>query len=305
STLQRTRGASTASWERAVHPDSITVDPVVSTSSQQPLRAARRSARPQPYKIFHYVLLVYLFFYCSRIMELIPYAHIGLVLQPVLLIGMIMSGRTGAILRLPLGKILIAFTCWVAICVPFSTWRGGSFGILLVTIQALALVAFMAAFIRTIPDCLRVMYTVAVSMAVVGVLSLVVGGGQAAVGGQTQRLGLGGGATTLADANVLCLYILIGLPFLWLTASLKTGFKRVMLLSLMLPMLAGAARTGSRMGLLILMAGLLLYFIFASAKQRMTIIAGSVAFLVLALFFLPQGIKERFTTYFEAESAQS
>ena len=164
---------------------------------------------------------------------------------------------------MPLGKVMIAFTCWVALCVPFSVWRGGSFLVFVTTLQALVLVAFMAAFVRTIPDCLRVMYTVGLAMAAVGVLSLAVGGGRV---GST-RLGLGRGVVTLADANFLCLYILLGLPFLWLSASMKTGFKRVLLMSLTVPMLAGAARTGSRMGLLTLVAGLLLYFIFASVRD--------------------------------------
>ena len=153
---------------------------LVSTSSEQRPRAARRPASEKFYKPFHYLLLVYLFLYCSRIPELIPNAHIGMILQPVLLVGMIMTGRVKAILRMPLGKVLIAFTAWVTICVPFSVWRGGSFGIFLIVLQALVLVAFMAAFIRTIPDCLRVMYTVALAMAAVGVLSLVVGGGRMA-----------------------------------------------------------------------------------------------------------------------------
>ncbi len=202
---------------------------------------------------------------------------------------------------MPMGKLLIAFTIWIMICVPFSVWRGGSFVIFLIVLQALALVAFMAAFIRTIPDCFRVMSTVALAMAADGVLSLVVGGGRV---GST-RLGLGGGSDTLADANFLCLYILIGLPFLWLTASLRTGYKKVLWLALMLPMLAGAGKTGSRMGLLTLVAGLLLYFIFASAKQRVIVVTSGLVFLILALFFLPQRIRERFTTYFEANSPQS
>jgi hypothetical protein len=85
------------------------------------------------------------------------------------MIGMIMTGRMKAILRMPLGKVLIAFTCWVMICVPFSVWRGGSLTIFLITLQALVLVAFMAAFIRTIPDCLRVMYTVALVIVVIAI----------------------------------------------------------------------------------------------------------------------------------------
>ena len=301
STFQSQRMTPTATGEPAVYPDSITVDRTVSASSEQRPRAAHSPASAKFYKPFHYLLLVYLFFYCSRVTELIPYAHIGMVLQPILMIGMIMTGRVKAILRMPLGKVLIAFTCWVTICVPFSVWRGGSFTIFLITLQALALVAFMAAFIRTIPDCLRVMYTLAVAGATIGFLSLVVGGGKI---GDTSRLGLGGGNGTLADPNFLCLYILIGLPFLWLYASLNTGFKKILLLSLMLPMFVGAARTGSRMGLLTLVAGLLLYLVFASVKQRLIVIVTGGVLLILALFFLPQRITERFTTYFEAHSAQ-
>ncbi len=244
---------------------------------------------------------MYLFIYCSRITELIPNAHIGMVLQPILLIGVFMTGRMKAILRMPLGKILIAFTAWITICVPFSIWRGGSFSTFLTVLQALALVMFMAAFIQTIPDCFRVMYTIALAAASIGFLSLVVHSDKI----NNPRLVLGAKGGTLADSNILCLYILIGLPFLWLTASVKTGFKKVMMLSLMVPMLAGAARTGSRMGLLILVAGLFFYLIFASAKQRIIIMAGGVIFLMLALFFLPQRIRERFTTYFEAHSAQA
>ena len=291
---------SSAIGEWSAYPDSSTVD-LVNVSAEQPRRTIRRPASAMSYKLFHYLLLAYLFLYCSRIAELLPSAHIGMILQAVLLIGMIMTGRATAILRMPLGKVLIAFTGWVMICVPFSLWRGGSFWVFLITLQALALVAFMAAFIQTIPDCLRVMYTVALAGAAIGVLSLVVGGGRL----HDTRLGLGQGADTLADANFLCLYILIGLPFLWLSASMKTGFTKVLLLSLMIPMLAGATRTGSRMGLLALVMGLLLYLIHASVRQKVIVIAAGIVFLILALFFLPQKTRERFTTYFEAHSAQS
>ena len=297
-TFQGQRMTPAATGEYSVDADSITVDPVVASSEQRP-RPARRSTRESLYKPFHYLLLFYLFLYCGRIPELIPTAHIGIILQTILLIGMIVTGRERAILRMPLGKILIAFTAWVMICVPLSVWRGGSFQIFLITLQALALIAFMAAFIRTLPDCFRAMYTVALAMALVGVLSLVIGGGRM----QDSRLGLGGATETLSDANFLCLYILIGLPFLWGTASSKAGFKKVLLLSLTIPMLAGAARTGSRMGLLAIVAGLVLYLIFASVKQRIIVIGASLVFLILAVFLLPQRITERFTTYFEAHSA--
>src|ERR1039458_9697307 len=105
----------TATGEYAPYPDSSTVD-LVSTSPEQRPRAVRKPASEKLYKPFHYLLLVYLFFYCSRIAELVPYLHIGMILQPILLIGMIMTGRVKAILGMPLGKILIAFTAWIMFC---------------------------------------------------------------------------------------------------------------------------------------------------------------------------------------------
>ena len=83
--------------EYGAYPDSSTVD-VVATADEQRPRVVRQSAREKLYKPFHYLLLLYLFMYCSRIPELVPYAHIGMILQPILLIGMIMTGRVKAIL---------------------------------------------------------------------------------------------------------------------------------------------------------------------------------------------------------------
>ena len=158
---------------------------------------------------------------------------------------MIMTGHTKTIFRTEIGRIMTWFTVWVAVCVPFSVWKGGSFMIFVTTLQALLLIFFMVAFIRDVNDCFRVMVTVALAMAAVGVLSLVIGGGRV----HDTRLGLGSGSDTLADANFLALHLVVGLPFLWFAAQLKTGYKKIALLLMMVPVLAGAARTGSRMGL--------------------------------------------------------
>src|ERR1039457_4748302 len=87
----------TTTGEYAAYQDSTTLDPIVSTSSEQRPKVVRQPASEKHYKPFHYLLLVYLFFYCSRVTEFIPNAHIGMILQPVLLIGMIMTDRVKAI----------------------------------------------------------------------------------------------------------------------------------------------------------------------------------------------------------------
>jgi O-antigen ligase len=291
-----------ATEEYAIYHDPVaTVEAPVTAAPGPERQRMRRSKGPQFYMPFHYILLAYLFLYCSRLAEMIPYLHIGMVIQPILLIGMIMTGTVKSIFENSIGKYMVAFTIWVAICVPFSIWRGGSFPVFLTALQALGLLFFMAAFIRTIPDCFRVMFTVALAMAAVGVLSIVVGGGKI----HDTRLGLGTGGDTLADANFLALYLIVGLPFLWFSASIKTGIVKVGLFLMMIPVLAGMARTGSRMGLLGLAAGMILFFLHATARQRASIIIGGTIFLILAVFFLPHKITERFTTFFEPSSAAS
>jgi O-antigen ligase len=139
----------------------------------------------------------------------------------------------------------------------------------------------------------------AVAMALVGVLSLVIGGGRE----HSNRLGLGTGNDTLSDANFLALFLVIGLPLLWFSASSRRGILKVALILMMVPVLAGAGKTGSRSGLLALAAGLIFFFIFANAKQRMLLLLGGATFLVCATLLLPPKILERFTTYFQAQSA--
>jgi len=292
-----------ATDEYILYPDAVALAPEPAVTTEERPKATRRSRGPEFYKPFHYLLLVYLFFYCSRIPEMVPWLHVGLLLQPILLIGMIMTGTTKAIFRTDIGRMMTAFTVWVAICVPFSTWRGGSFQILLLAAQALALLFFMASFIRTLDDCYRVMYVIAVAMAAVALMSLVMGTGH---GVNDARLGLGSQKNdTLGDANFLALYLVIGLPFLWFSSTWKRGLVKIGLLLMMVPVLASAARTGSRMGLLALVAATLLFLVFASATERAVIILGGVLALTLGVALLPHIIVDRFTTFLQPDSAAS
>jgi len=287
-----------ATDDYAIFPSAVAVEPEPVAAVEQP-KAVRRGKSPEFYKPFHYLLLTYLYFYCSRVTELMTWFHIGLLLQPILLIGMVMTGTTKSIFRTDIGRVMTMFTIWVALCVPFSFWRGGSLQILILALQALALLFFMAAFIRTLEDCYRVIYVIALAMATIGVLSFIIGNRSA-----DPRLALGDrAAQTLGDANFMALYLVIGLPFLWFSSNWKRGFVRVGLLLMMLPVLAAVARTGSRMGLLALVLGTLFFLIFATTTQRAFIIIGGTLGLMLALTLLPHRIVERFTTLFNGGSS--
>lgn len=295
-----------ATVDEYVSPEAVAPEPEAAKPSSAGPKRLRRIKRPEFYKPFHFILLVYLFFYCSRIQEMIPNAHIGWLLQPILILGLLMTGSVTAVFRSDIGRIMIWFTAWVAVCVPFSTWRGGSFATFIYALQSVGILFFMTAFIRTLEDCYRTILTIALAMALVGVLSLVIGGGRMGVGGApAERLGLGTGSNTLSDANFLALYLVIGLPLLWFSASIRRGTLRVGLICCMVPVLAAMGKTGSRSGLLALAVGGLVFFAFANSRQKAIMIAGSVTFLICAVLFLPHRIVERFTTYFQANSEAS
>ena len=56
---------------------------------------------------------------------MVPAFHIGLLLQPLLLAGMIMTGTTKTIYQSTVGRAMLWFTGWMLLCIPFATWKGG------------------------------------------------------------------------------------------------------------------------------------------------------------------------------------
>lgn len=284
------------------YPETVALEPAVVSGPSEPRTQSapsRRKRGAEFYKPFHYLLLVYLFFYCSRIPEMVPAFHVGLLLQPLLLVGMIMTGTTKTIYGSPVGRAMMWFTGWMVLCIPFATWKGGAFDQFTIALQALLLIFFMVAFIRSIDDCYRVMFVIALAMTAVGILSLVIGGGREG----SNRLGLGTGNDTLSDSNFLALFLIVGLPLIWFSASVKKGLMRVVMILAVIPVLAGAAETGSRSGLLALSAGIIFFLIFATMKQRIIIVGGGLIFFILAGALLPPSILGRFTTIFQAKSS--
>ena len=127
--------------------------------SDSPARS-RPASDSQSYQVFHYVLLIYLFMYVTRLPELLPFLRIGLILQPILMVGLILTQRYRVLLDARAGRWLMGFTLWVAICVPFSSWPGGSAATLIKTLQSLFLTAFILAFVRSTRDVMRALTAV-------------------------------------------------------------------------------------------------------------------------------------------------
>ncbi len=297
--MSRFMDMTTAPAEYANETDFVPSETLAPASSQAtPLPSRSHSAPRDRARFFQYVLLLYLFLYCSRVSEMIPGMRFAIVLLPILLVGLLLSGRTKAILGMRSGRVLIAFTFWVAVCVPTSLWRTDSLRILRGNVIALLLVALMAAFIRTVRDSFRLMYTIGLSMGLVAIMGLVFRHGD------QSRLGAEG-TLSLKDPNFFCLYILVGICFLSLSVSVHKGFKRLFSLGLIVLCLGAAARSGSRMGLVAFAVAALMFFIFGNARQRIFLLIGCVLLIAVVPPMLPQNVKDRFLILFRAGQGSS
>ncbi len=296
--MSRFMDMTTAPADYANDTDFVSSETLAPAPSQAtPLRSRSHSEPRDRTRFFQYVLLLYLFLYCSRVSELIPGMRFAIVLLPILLIGLFLSGRSKAILGMRSGKVLIAFTFWVAACVPTSLWRSDSLKILRGNLIALLLVVLMAAFIRTVRDSFRLMYTIGLAMGLVGVMGVVLRRGDS-------RLGLEG-TMSLKDPNFFCLYLLVGICFLSLSVSVHRGFQRLFSLGLIVICLGAAARSGSRMGLVAFAITTLMFFIFANQRQRIYLLIGCVLLIAVVPPMLPQKVKERFLVLFNPGQGSS
>src|SRR3974390_371509 len=142
----------------------------VATTRRRPAAGSRADAESGRYQIFLYVLLLYLFMFVNRLPELVPWLRIGLLLIPIMLVGLVLTQKVRVLLDARSGRWLIAFTIWVAICVPLSFWPGGSFIAFITTAQSLAMVAFILAFVRSLRDVMRVVITIGLASGAIAIL---------------------------------------------------------------------------------------------------------------------------------------
>lgn len=307
-------------------PVSTAVAPAPETEGE---RSVTVHAPTQSYALFHYALLVYIFLFCTRIPELLPQIRAALAMTVIMLAGLFATGRGGDIFQTKLGRILVAFAVWTGICVPMSVWIGGSFDVFKGTVQAVLFVAFILAFARTLPEVKRCMYSLGAAMGTVAVLSLTLfrdatidpntgvsgvaaltGGVAAAAAGVADTAGAAGGeqrlglfhSATLADPNFMSLYLLIGLPFMWLGATKGNWFTRVLFLLLMPACLVAIGHSASRMALIMFAIGLVLFLVRASMKERAFVLASVIVMIAMIVPVLPQTTINRFTTLFHQKT---
>ena len=89
-------------------------------------------------------------------------AALARVIMALAFIAMLLFGGDLHAIFSKIGLVILTFTLWLCVCVPFSVWRGGSVEILR-QFWLLALFSFMiiAASVRGLEQCRKIMYTLA------------------------------------------------------------------------------------------------------------------------------------------------
>lgn len=242
----------------------------------------------------------------SRIVEVVM-ATTGLRI-PMLMSGvagiLVLAGVfSGRLLKLPirssLGMFLI-FTAWMFVCLPASSWRGGSVEFLRSNwIPTLLIIAGVAGAMVTRRDYERVMVVIGLSALIIGGLSLKFG--QVNASDSRMVIGLGG---TLANGNELANLICLGLPFLLFPLSHQgsKGYLRVMMIPIVGVLILLALRTGSRAALLTILVIFTGVFLLANASKRLTMIIVVMPLALAVAILLPGEMLGRLKTLFTSDA---
>lgn len=273
----------------------------VATFPARPARPALRPAAiqgpagsPQGYTPALILASVFLFLTYSRLNEFyLPWLHLPLLTSLLAMMICAITGRLQRAFDSPVTKLMLVFTAWMILGLPFAVWRRATFELIVeVWSKGIMLMIVLAAVADTVKH-LRVMTAAMGAAAVtIAVISQLAG-----VTSADGRLTVPG--STLQNPNDLAQLILISLPF-WVFASLtrRTPVLKYGMLAVTLPVLIVLMQTGSR-GAVLVIALLTVLFLFSLGPVRAvaTLVPLGVAGLV-ALSFTPEATLSRIFTIF-------
>ena len=192
---------------------------------------------------------------------------------------------------------MLAFVAWVTVTVPLGLWRSGSLPFYGGIIQSLFFFGLAAGLVFNVRHSQLIMNTLALSILVAAILSRFFG---TDAGG---RLALAVGE--YQDPNEYSMCLLMGIPLWWRIAATSNA-KLLKFISLLctIPIFWVLSRTGSRGGSIGLIAVLLILFIGASIGKKALIIAITVFGLLTTVAYMPDYLKARYQTYFQADAGE-
>jgi O-antigen ligase len=254
------------------------------------MATARLVAPVNPFqKVGFFFLLLYLIILVSRILDLtIPQARLPLILYVIMLgsafmLGGILRGFTSKVTWLFLAHLL-----WMAAGIPFSTWRSGSAQLVMNSVKIFLFFLAINALIDNIDQLRKAIYAVAFGLLGAALLSFVFGMEKSG------RLQLQAG--TLADPNEFAMYMLLAFC-LWLWVfNTSEAVKKILCAGALAILFVAFLKTGSRGGLVALLAIMAIQFFAGSVAVKLKMILAVTIGVLITPLFISDYLRTRFTT---------
>ena len=175
------------------------------------------------------LVALYMFLLFCRILEMLPFFGLGHLRLMVLvtvaaLLVVFLTGNLVRALKTPIGALLIAWTAWMVVCMPFSTWRSETLDQFLNNWLKSLMVFFIVAGLASTTGAFEKV-TSAMGWAAAAACIVVLPGISAAGtgNGANDRLY---GVGTLSNPNEIAFHLWLGMSFLVLLAVRGKALKK-------------------------------------------------------------------------------
>ena len=246
------------------------------------------------------LVALYVFLLFGRVLEMLQVFGLGglrlmVPISIVALVAVFLSGHFLRALRTPLGVLLVAWTAWMIVCMPFSGWRSESLNQFANIWLKSLMIFFVVAGLGGAAFAFRKVMS-AMGWAAAAACLLVLPGFSSAGGrpGIDRLVGVG----TLSNPNEIAFHLWLGMSFLVALLVRGNVAKKVILSAICLLELAITLKTLSREGLLLAFVVVLLALIRVSFPNKVKIVLASSLVGLFALATLSPAGLDRYLTVF-------
>jgi O-antigen ligase len=241
-------------------------------------------------------LLLFLFLSYSRLTDvLLANLYLPLIASLLALVVTVLTGGLPRALFSGVGIWMSAFSVWLVLAVPFSSWQGGSaYFVRDQWLKSFLIFVIIGGLPRTLRQCRLAMYSLAGATVVIMLLCLL--WGQMSMEGRLITRASAGSA--LANPNDLAQLLLMGLPFLLLVTMSRGRFAlgRYAAALCIIGVVFVTSATGSRSALVAIVCLLLVMFLNASWGARFKLIGAVVLAAAIVIPLTSGGQLLRYST---------
>ncbi len=249
-----------------------------------------------------YLVLAHIFINYSRLPELMyifigTSFHIAMAFAVLGSFAVILTASFRRIFSSPITILMLVFTGWMMVCLPFAVWKGGTV-LMLKKFWLLSLVTcfMISAMIVTLEDFRKTVYTIAAATLFIVFIGLI-SGSTTAQAGDVGRYGLEEG--TLKNSNTLAAVLLIGMPFcLIIVWNERRGFRRIAAALGSVLIVLTVIRTGSRAGLITVAVLTVILFFHVPISKKVLMIMGIVLAGFIGVSLASRSALDRYRTLF-------